>query len=47
MEMQVIVTMVTQRYELQLAPGWRVEPDPRTVLAPRYGVGIVLQTVEA
>jgi len=47
MEMQVIVAMVTQRYELHLAPGWRVEPDPRTVLAPRYGVGVVLQPVEA
>ena len=46
MEMQVIVAMVTQRYELHLAPGWRVEPDPRTVLAPRYGIGVVLKRLE-
>jgi cytochrome P450 len=45
MEMQVIVAMVTQRYELDLAPGWRVEPAPLTVLAPRHGVGVVLQPV--
>jgi cytochrome P450 len=45
MEMQVIVAMVTQRYELDLAPGWRVEPAPLTVLAPRRGVGVVLQPV--
>jgi len=45
MEMQVIVAMVTQRYELDLAPGWRVEPAPLTVLAPRHGIGVVLQPV--
>ncbi len=46
-EMQVIVAMVAQRYEVTLAPGWRVEPDPRTVLTPRRGVGIVLESVGA
>ena len=44
-EMQIIVAMVAQRYEVTLAPGWHVEPDPRTVLAPRRGVGIVLELV--
>jgi hypothetical protein len=46
MEMQVIVAMVSQRYELSLPPGWLVEPDPRTVLAPRHGVEVVLELVE-
>jgi cytochrome P450 len=46
MEMQVIVAMVAQRYELHAAPGWRVEPDPRTVLSPRYGVGVILRAAE-
>ena len=46
MEMQVIVAMVAQRYELSLAPGRFVEPDPRTVLAPRHGVEVVLEPVE-
>ena len=45
MEMQVIVAMVTQRYELDLAPGWHVKPAPLTVLAPRRGVGVVLKPV--
>ena len=45
-EMQIIVAMVAQRYEVTLAPGWHVEPDPRTVLTPRRGVGIVLESVE-
>ncbi len=42
-EMQVVVAMVAQRYEVTLAPGWRVEPEPGTVLAPRRGVRIVLR----
>jgi cytochrome P450 len=46
MEMQVIVAMVAQRYELSLAPGRLVEPDPRTVLALRHGVEVVLEPVE-
>jgi cytochrome P450 len=46
MEMQVIVAMVSQRYELSLAPGRLVQPDPRSVLAPRHGVEVVLEPVE-
>jgi len=42
-EMQVIVAMVAQRYEVTLAPGWRVEPEPGIVLAPRRGLRIVLR----
>jgi hypothetical protein len=45
MEMQVIVAMVARRFEVTLAPGWQVEPDPGTVLTPRLGVGIVLASV--
>ena len=42
-EMQVVVAMVAQRYEVTLAPGWRVEPEPGIVLAPRRGLRIVLR----
>jgi cytochrome P450 len=42
-EMQVIVAMVAQRYEVTPAPGWRVEPEPGIVLAPRRGLRIVLR----
>jgi len=45
-EMQVIAAMVAQRYEVTLAPGWRVEPEPGTVLVPRGGVKVVLKPVE-
>jgi cytochrome P450 len=38
MEMQVVLAMVAQRYELTLVPGWRVEPDPGILLQPRHGV---------
>ena len=41
-EMQVITAMVARRHEVTLAPGWRVEPEPGTVLVPRGGVRIVL-----
>jgi cytochrome P450 len=46
-EMQVIAAMVAQRYEVALAPGWRVEPEPGTVLVPRGGVRIVLAPGES
>jgi cytochrome P450 len=45
MEMQVIVAMVARCFEVTLAPGWQVEPDPGTVLTPRHGVGVVLESV--
>ncbi len=43
MEMQIVVAMVAQRYDLALAPGWRVEPEPGTVLVPRGGLRIMLR----
>jgi cytochrome P450 len=46
MEMQVIVAMVAQRYELALAPGWRVEPEAGTVLVPRRGLRMMLRPGE-
>jgi cytochrome P450 len=46
MEMQLIVAMVAQRYDLALAPGRRVEPEPGTVLVPRGGLGMVLRSGE-
>ena len=42
MEMQVIVAMVAQRYDMALTPGWRVQAEPGTVLVPRGGLPIVL-----
>ena len=47
MEMQVIVAMVAQRYDMALTPGWRVQPEPGTVLVPRRGLRIVLRPGEA
>jgi cytochrome P450 len=42
-ELQVVVGMVAQRYEVSLAPGWHVEPEPGTVLVPRGGLKVVLR----
>jgi len=39
--------MVAQRYEVTLAPGRRVEPEPGTVLVPRGGLNIVLKAAVA
>jgi hypothetical protein len=36
--MEVIVAMVSQRCELSLTRGSRVEPDPGIMLQPRHGV---------
>jgi len=47
MEMQLIVAMVAQRYDMALTPGWRMEPEPGTVLVPRRGLPIVLRSGEA
>ena len=46
-EMQAIVAMVARRYDMALAPGWRVEPEPGTVLVPRGGLRIVLRPATA
>jgi len=46
-EMQAIVATISARYQLSLAPGSPVEPDPRTVLVPRRGVGVVATPVGA
>jgi cytochrome P450 len=47
MEMQLIVAMVARGYDMVLAPGWRVEPEPGTVLVPRRGLKVVLRPGEA
>lgn len=41
-EAALIVGMVSQRYELNLAPGFRVELDPAFTLRPRDGVWMTL-----
>ncbi len=42
-EMQIIVAMVAQRYELTAAPGGRVAPEPGITLRPRHGVTLALR----
>jgi cytochrome P450 len=37
-ELKLIVARIAQRFELDLAPGQRVEPAPGTTMFPRYGM---------
>jgi cytochrome P450 len=43
LEAQVIVTMVSQRYQLDLVPGFPVVPRPGITLRPRYGLQMTLR----
>ncbi len=43
MEMQLIVSTVTQRFRLHPVPDHPVEPDPVVTLRPRYGVMMTLK----
>lgn len=43
MEMQLVVAMIAQHYQLRLVPGHPVEPEPLTTLRPRYGIHMTLQ----
>lgn len=47
MEMQLIVAMVAQRFQLQLRPGARLELDPQVTLRPRHGVPVTLRARQA
>jgi cytochrome P450 len=37
-ELKLIVSRIAQRFELELAPGHKVEPAPGTTMFPRYGM---------
>lgn len=43
MEAQMILAIVAQRYQLTLAPGEGVEPEPLITLRPRHGLKMQLQ----
>jgi cytochrome P450 len=43
LEMQAILAMVAQAYELRLVPGHPVVPDARITLRPRHGVLVTLR----
>ena len=40
MEMQLVLAMITQRYQLALAPGHPVEPLPLITLKPKFGLNM-------
>lgn len=44
MEMQLVLTMLTQAYHFQLAPGFTVKQDARNSLRPHPGLWLRLQT---
>ena len=44
LEATIILAMVTQRYELNLAPGIHIVPDSSFTLRPRDGVQVTLRT---
>lgn len=43
MEMQLILSMVVQRYRLYLVSGHPVDPDPFITLRPRAGIVVTLR----
>ena len=43
METQILLTMIVQRYQLQLAPGPTVEPVLRLTVHPRHGLPMFLK----
>jgi hypothetical protein len=42
MELQLILAMIVQTYQLRLVPGRPVEPHPLITLEPRHGVHMLL-----
>ncbi len=47
MEMQLIIAMVAQQYQLDLVPGYPVEPDPIFTLRPKKQVLMTVRSVSA
>jgi cytochrome P450 len=46
MEMQIVISMILQRYELELLPGHRVEPKPGITLGFKHGLQMTLRRRE-
>jgi cytochrome P450 len=46
-ELKLIVARIAQRFELQLAPGHKVEPAPGTTMFPRYGMKMKIRHAKA
>lgn len=42
LEMQIILSMVLQRYQLELVPGSRIEAEPLITLRPKYGMHMLV-----
>jgi cytochrome P450 len=46
-ELKLIVSRIAQRFELDLAPGHKVEPAPGTTMFPRYGMKMRIRHAKA
>ena len=46
-ELKLIVARIAQRFELDLAPGHKVEPAPGTTMFPRYGMKMKIRHAKA
>ncbi len=46
-ELKLIVSRIAQRFELELAPGHKVEPAPGTTMFPRYGMKMRIRHARA
>ncbi|HEY6124203.1 MAG TPA: cytochrome P450, partial [Steroidobacteraceae bacterium] len=46
-ELKLIVSRIAQRFELDLAPGHKVEPAPGTTMFPRYGMKMKIRHIKA
>jgi cytochrome P450 len=46
MEMQIVIALVLQRYELELLPGHKVEPKPGITLGFKHGLRMTLRRRE-
>lgn len=42
-ELKLVVARIAQRFELDLAPGQRVEPAPGTTMYPRHGMKMIIR----
>lgn len=45
-EAQLILATIFQRYRLELAPGWKVEPEPLITLRPRGGIWMSMKETD-
>jgi len=45
LEIKLLLATILQHYQMQLAPGFQVVPQPRVTLRPKYGMRMVLEPV--